>query len=398
MDTMEVSARERYLAVMHRQPGVRTMLWEFGYWVETVEKWYAEGLPRSPYAPPPGMPGGNGFFAGGLPFPHQPGLVRYLDLDVRTQLGLDLSSVRVPLVWRACPLFAEMVLEEDETSRVMINADGVKVRVRKDNESVPQYLGWPVHDRASWEQLKAERFTPDVRKRFPERWDLLAPGYRRRDYPLGVVMDGFFAAPRELLGVEHQLMMYYDDPQLMLDINEHLLQTWLATLEELLAQVDLDFVYIWEDMSFKTGPLLSPRMFERFLSPYYRRLTSYLRGHGIDIICVDTDGDCSKLIPLYLKAGVAGMYPFECQAGMDIVEVRRRFPELLIQGGLDKAKVAEGKAAIDAELEAKLPFMLSQGGYIPYCDHMVPPDVSWENFRYYRQRVKEYVERYADAR
>jgi uroporphyrinogen-III decarboxylase len=392
----QMTIRERYRATMRRQPGVRPPLWEFGYWVETVEKWYAEGLQRSPYAPPPGTPGGNGFFAGGLPFPHQPGLVRYLDLDVRVQLGLDLSSVRVPLIWRACPLFTETVLEEDETTRILINADGVKVSVRKDNKSVPRYLGWPVHDRASWEQLKAERFTTDVSTRFPERWDLLAPGYRNRDYPLGVVMDGFFAAPRELIGVEHQLMMYYDDPQLMLDIGEHLLRTWLATLEELLAQLELDFVYVWEDMSFKTGPLLSPGMFERFISPYYQKLTAFLRGRGVETIFVDTDGDCSQLIPLFLRAGVNGMYPFECQAGMDIVKVRQQYPDLLIQGGLDKTRVAEGKAAIDAELEAKLPFLLSQGGYIPFCDHMVPPEVSWEDFRYYRQRVKEYAERYAD--
>jgi hypothetical protein len=37
---------------------------------------------------------------------------------------------------------------------------------------------------------------------------------------------------------------------------------------------------------------------------------------------------------------------------------------------------------------------LKKGGYIPYCDHLVPPDVPWENFRYYRMKVQEYVERY----
>ena len=65
-----------------------------------------------------------------------------------------------------------------------------------------------------------------------------------------------------------------------------------------------------------------------------------------------------------------------------------------MQGGLDKTKVAEGRRAIDAELEAKLPFMLARGGYIPFCDHMVPPDVPWDNFLYYRERVRQYVERY----
>jgi uroporphyrinogen decarboxylase len=76
---------------------------------------------------------------------------------------------------------------------------------------------------------------------------------------------------------------------------------------------------------------------------------------------------------------------------MDVVEVGKAYPRLQIMGGLDKTMVAAGRAAIDAELEAKLPYMLSRGGYIPHCDHLVPPDVSWESFRYFRQQVRHFV-------
>ena len=107
---------------------------------------------------------------------------------------------------------------------------------------------------------------------------------------------------------------------------------------------------------------------------------------------IDLEGRLA--IPGFIEGGVAGLYPFEVQAGMDIVEVRKRFPQLLMLGGLDKTKVAAGRDAIDAELEAKLPFMLTQGGYIPFCDHLVPPDVPWEHFAYYRERVRDYVARY----
>ena len=158
--------------------------------------------------------------------------------------------------------------------------------------------------------------------------------------------------------------------------------------------LDLDFVYVWEDIAFNNGPLVSPRLFEEFITPYYKQVTGFLKEHGIDIIFVDTDGDCQLLIPGFLEAGVTGLYPLEVRAGMDIVELRKQYPRLLMQGGLDKTKVAEGRRAIDVELEAKLPFMLSRGGYIPFCDHMVPPDVSWDNFLYYRERVRQYVERY----
>jgi uroporphyrinogen decarboxylase len=389
-----MTARERYHAVMRFKPGVRTLFWEFGYWTATVERWYQEGLRRTPFSPPPGFPSGSGVFGDALPFPHQPGFVRYRDLDVHKLLGFDDGAVRIPLNWRHSPPFRETILEEAETTWVMINTDGVKVRARKNSDSIPQYLSWPVHDGASWEQIKEERFGPDVMTRFPDRWEALATTYRDRDYPLGLVMDGFFSTPRELLGVERQLMMYYDDPQMMHNINDHLASVWLAMLEEIVSKVDLDFVYVWEDMAFKNGPLISPRLFEEFIVPYYQRVTGFLIAHGVDIIFVDSDGDCQLLIPGFLEAGVTGLYPFEVQAGMDVVEVRKQYPQLLIQGGLDKTKVAQGRQAIDAELEAKLPPMLSQGGYIPFCDHLVPPDVSWDNFYYYREKVRQYVEQY----
>jgi uroporphyrinogen decarboxylase len=55
-------------------------------------------------------------------------------------------------------------------------------------------------------------------------------------------------------------------------------------------------------------------------------------------------------------------------------------------------KIAEGRQAIDAELEAKVPFMLERGGYIPHVDHMVPPDVSWEHFKYYRKKLNQLID------
>lgn len=331
-----------------------------------------------------------------MSFPHHPGMCRYRDIDVHNVLGFDAGLVRIPVIWRHCPPFVEQTLDEDESTRWMINADGVKVRVKKASDSLPQFLAWPVHDRASWEQVKAERFSLDnLLKRLPPRWEKLAASYRvDRDYPLGVNPDGFFSMPRELLGVENQLVMYYDDPHLMHDINDHLTKVWLALMEEILSKVELDFVYFWEDMAFKNGPLLSPAMFREFATPYYIRVIDFLKQRGIEIIFVDTDGDCWKLIPEFLRAGVVGMYPFEVNAGMDVVEVRKQYPDLLIQGGLDKTKIAQGRGAIDAELKAKLPPLLSQGGYIPFVDHLVPPDVSWDNFCYYRERVREYVERY----
>jgi hypothetical protein len=37
------------------------------------------------------------------------------------------------------------------------------------------------------------------------------------------------------------------------------------------------------------------------------------------------------------------------------------------------------------------PFMLKSGGYIPHLAHSVPPDISFDNFNYYRQKLNNII-------
>ena len=77
---------------------------------------------------------------------------------------------------------------------------------------------------------------------------------------------------------------------------------------------------------------------------------------------------------------------------MDVVAIRKSFPKLQIIGGIDKRALLKDKKAIDQELETKVPFMLKKGGYIPTCDHLVPPDIPLQNFIHYRQRIEKMCE------
>ena len=113
---------------------------------------------------------------------------------------------------------------------------------------------------------------------------------------------------------------------------------------------------------------------------------------GVRNIIVDTDGKCWDLISLFLEGGATGLFPVEVAAGMDVVEVRKRYPRLQIMGGIDKRALSKGKRKIDKEFEAKIRFMVRKGGYIPHVDHQVPPDVSLDNFVYYRNRIEQRIQ------
>ena len=105
---------------------------------------------------------------------------------------------------------------------------------------------------------------------------------------------------------------------------DHLSSLSLAALQQVLAPlaVPVDHVTWWEDMAYKAGPLVSPRHPRRLMLPAYRRVNEYLRSLGIDMISVDSDGDISSLIPVWLDAGLNGVYPLEVAAGMDVAALR----------------------------------------------------------------------------
>lgn len=379
-----MDSRARFLAAMSFQRGTRVPLWELGYWGSTVRRWYGEGLPRR-LGIPDAVPDGRAVRGEATPW----GPERARDRDVHHRLGFDEGMRRIPLDNLLWPPFEEEVLEDHGDWVLSRDDQGVIRKERKDKSSV-DFVGWPVNNREDWERIKAERLQPTLEGRLPADWSSLLPELKSRDYPLclGGGFAGFFGTPRSLMGVERLWFTFYDDPELLKDMIDYLADFWIALYGQVLDQVDADLALIWEDMCYKAGPMISPRLFRTFMLPAYQRLTSYLKDRGVGVIHVDTDGDCWELIPLFLEGGVTGLYPFEVNAGMDVVAVRKAFPELQMMGGIDKIQLAAGREAIDAELEAKVPFMLRSGGYIPCVDHNVPPDVPWENFVYYRQRLE----------
>jgi uroporphyrinogen decarboxylase len=121
----------------------------------------------------------------------------------------------------------------------------------------------------------------------------------------------------------------------------------------------------------------------------YRRLTGFIKDHGVDLIFLDSDGMVDPLIPIWIESGVTGFYPLERAAGMDPVAVRARHgPGLRLMGGIDKRAMALGGAALEAEVARVAP-LLREGGYVAWCDHYVPPGVSLANYQHYVRLVRE---------
>lgn len=386
-----MNAQERFLSVMNFEKVDRTLYWEMGYWKDTIERWYQEGLPKKKDFTL-GLRSGEGVRGENSPHEEVLSSDRKRDVDVHEYFGFDQGMVCLPVNSLLYPLFEKTVFEETEEYVLLQDEFGVKKKMNKKAASRPQFLQWPAEDRKGFEALK-ERLRPILKERVPARWKELVKEYGGRDYPLtiGGYPCGFYGALRFLMGEERLLLNFYDDPVLVRDFMNTLADFWIELWGQALSEIRVDCVSFWEDMAYRSGPFISPQMFREFMLSPYKRVTSFLYEMGVKVILVDTDGNIEKLIPLFLESGITAILPFEVQAGMDIVSVRKRYPRLQILGGIDKMKIAQGRKAIDEELNSKVPFVLRSGGYVPHIDHHVHPSVSWEDFRYYRGLLKELI-------
>lgn len=381
--------KERFHAIMGFEEPDRVLYWEQGFWGGTVERWYAEGMPRRH-----GVQGepAYGDTVRGPATPIGPGA--RVCLDALETAGLDKPALQVPVELYLSPPYQEEVLEERGERLRVRDAMGIEKYVTRQKDSIPHFVSWPVQNRDDFERLAAERLDPASPERFPQDWDEQLKRLIAYDGVVGLGGHpcGLFGSARFLMGEVALLMGFLDQPELVHRIMDHLADLWVSLYSRVLPELRVDALYIWEDMSYKNGPLISPELFREFMVPAYRKITDTARSYGVNVVLLDTDGDCTKLIPGFLDGGVTGLYPFEVQAGMDVRTVREAFPGLQILGGIDKKEIAAGGGRLEAELQRRIPGMVKRGGYVPMFDHQVPPDVSLADYLQYRRRLAELSE------
>jgi uroporphyrinogen decarboxylase len=303
--------------------------------------------------------------------------------------GTDLL-LPVAVYYGPAPTFSYEVLEETETTRVYVNHEGIVMREFKEHRdtSMPQFVKFPVENEDDFEVLEAERLGLNVEARFTAEWKERVRTWKDTEWPRRCWADrwgGFFGPLRNLMGLEGLCIAFYEQPQLIERMMAQRAEVMIEITRETLKHTDFEVFWFWEDMAYNHGPLIDPKMFRRFALPHYRRVCDWLRSQGIEHIWLDSDGDIHDLIPIWIEAGINGLWPFEVQAGMDVVEIRRLYGhDLAVAGGINKRDVAQGGDAMRRAVDRVMP-LVEDGGYFPELDHSAPPDISWANFCEYME-------------
>lgn len=388
---------------MNFKSSPRTLKWEFVYWGGALTRWYKEGLPKLKGLPGSIVPGDQ-ILGPAVPWgsPSYSNDLLFRDYDVAKFFNFDEQLMLAPYDYWIFPKFEIKVVNEDEKYIEFYDELGIRQKKLQDRTSMALWLEYPVKNRKDWEKIKEERLNINsiskrwnnyiINKYWGKSLDAFIRKVKNRTFPLHCLHGpvGFFGSLRYLFG-EKLFLLYYDDPGLIKDVARHLCDLWIMMVEEVTSKIDFDLAGFWEDMCYKNASLISPSIFKEFMSPYYKKLINYIKTKGINLFCVDSDGHLDELIPLFLEVGINIIYPFEQQANNDLIEIRKKYPDLRIWGGINKNEISKSKKHIDKELE-KISWLIKQGGYIPFCDHSIPPNVSWENWTYYRNKLNNIID------
>jgi uroporphyrinogen decarboxylase len=323
-------------------------------WSATIERWRREGMPA------------------------EANYVDYFGLDGVAHIGADNS-----------PRFHAEVLEETDAYKVHTTAWGATLKNWKHAASTPEFMGFTIVDRRTWEDAKA-RMTPGSDR---INWAHLAKNYPKwveQGYWIQAgLWFGFDVTHSWIVGTERLLCALFEDPDWCRDMFAHELETHLALLDQVWdAGYRFDCVSWPDDMGYKGTQFFSLEMYRAISKPFHKRAIEWAHAKGIKAH-LHSCGNINPFVPELIEIGLDALNPLEVKAGMDPLHLKQRYGrDLVFHGGIN-AVLWDHPDQIRAEMQRVVPVMKRNGGYIFSSDHSVPSSVSLEDFRQIIALAKE---------
>ncbi len=189
--------------------------------------------------------------------------------------------------------------------------------------------------------------------------------------------DRFVVALRREKDFMRRYIRFYEDLYCMM------IEAW--------ADAGLPGAVYSDDMAYRSGPMLNPRMMEEFFGDAFRRITETAHRLGMKIV-VHTDGNVYPLLEWFADCGFDGVHALEPTAGVELSKVKEMVGDrLCLLGNVDITHILVDatREEVFADVKRRIADAGKGGGYIlaPTNSH---PNMSLERLRWMLEAVEEY--------
>jgi uroporphyrinogen decarboxylase len=219
--------------------------------------------------------------------------------------------------------------------------------------------------------------------------------YGRRYAILGGEWAPFWHDAIDLLDFDGLIYRMYDAPEIADAVLARTADYYLGVSRRIFeASGDaIDVFFIGNDFGAQTGPMISPKLFRRFILPHLKRLTNLGHEYG-KLVVLHCDGSIRTLIPDLIAIGIDGLQSVQplCH-GMELGRLKADFGrQITFMGGIDTQSLIEGSAEEARRLTLSvLQTMMPGGGFIasPSHDYLLP-ETPVENVIIMYETIQQY--------
>jgi hypothetical protein len=330
-----------------------------------------------------------------LGLPPDADIYRYYDLDwIVTTPNMD-------------PWIRQFETIRETADEVVVKTGFGAVIHKRFEIPMPEMRAWEVDD---FEKLERAEFDdPADRRRFFEAGDNqiggVGDGFQRNsppwietvrslrpDFPVyGSIIEASECLTR-LVGQANAMLWMGAEPERMGTVIDRIGAYYLAMAR---AQIEaaaglLDGFVIWGDVAYKKSTFMSPDYWRRYFKPWVARMTAAAHAAGLPVIYHGC-GNVAAIMPEFIEIGVDAYNPLEAKAGLDVVDLRRRYGHRLAFCGNGDIQVWEGgdSEAVRRDVLRKLNAARG-GGFIFQSDHSVTSGVSGRTYDDIVKLVREF--------
>jgi uroporphyrinogen decarboxylase len=166
------------------------------------------------------------------------------------------------------------------------------------------------------------------------------------------------------LGLEGFSYALADDPGLVTTVLGRYAD-WSVAVIRHLRDVGVDYVWTFDDMAYKAGPMFSPRVLREIFMPHLRRVADAIKREGFPWI-FHSDGDLMRILDDLMTLGFDGLHPIE-PGPMDIEALKQDYGDrLCLIGNIDlHYTLTRGTPAeVEDEVRRRIKIVGQRGGYM----------------------------------
>ena len=210
---------------------------------------------------------------------------------------------------------------------------------------------------------------------------------------LGVVFGFGIETTINSMGIENFSLKLYDDRDLVNTILEKLVEYSIELAQLFSSYSEIDFIWMADDLAFKTGPFMSPALFKEWIMPYFRKVVENIKKPWV----FHSDGNLMLILEDLLSLGMKGLHPIEPGA-MDIFQLKKEIGDRVCLMGnvsLDLLGMASPEE-VKEEVKRLAEQCACGGGYILASANSIPGWVKPENVLAMGEAIRKFNREHYD--